>query len=143
MARAPGAGLIVLYDGVCALCNRLVRFLLARDRAGRLRFASLQSGFARELLARHGHDAGRLAASYLVLDAGTPAERVVGGARGVLLALAALGGPWRLARWLGVLPSALLDAVYGVVARNRYRWFGRYDRCLLPPPDVRDRFLDV
>lgn len=129
---------------MCGLCNGFVRFLLRRDRARRLRFASLQSGFARALLARHGKDPDNLDTVCLVLDPGTPAERVLARAPAFLALLPVLGGGWRLLGGvLGLLPAPLLDAVYRVVVRNRYRWFGKYDACVLPDPDVKDRFIEV
>lgn len=140
----PRGGAILLYDGVCGLCNRLVRFLLARDRRGRLRFAPLQSGFSARALARHGRDATRLDTVYLVTRPGTPAERVLSRSRAVLGALEELGGGWRLSGiLLRIVPGPLRDAVYGLVARVRYRVFGRSERCVLPRPEDRARFLDV
>jgi predicted DCC family thiol-disulfide oxidoreductase YuxK len=139
----PQGGAILLYDGVCGLCNRLVRFLLARDRRGRLRFAPLQSGFSARALARHGRDATRLDTVYLITQPGTAGERVLSRSRAVLAALEELGGAWRLAgTLLRVVPGPLRDALYGLVAKIRYRVFGRSDRCVLPPPEDRARFLD-
>jgi predicted DCC family thiol-disulfide oxidoreductase YuxK len=129
---------------VCGLCNGFVRFLLRRDRARRLRFASLQSGFARALLRRHGRDPDDLDTVYLVLDPGMPAERVLARAPAFLAVLPVLGGVWRLvAGALGLLPASVLDGVYRLVVRNRYRWFGRSDACVVPEPGVRDRFIEV
>jgi predicted DCC family thiol-disulfide oxidoreductase YuxK len=140
----PRGGAILLYDGVCGLCNRLVRFLLARDRRGRLRFAPLQSGFSARALARHGRNAARLDTVYLIAEPGTPAERVLSRSRAVLGALEELGGGWRLAGLLlRLVPAPLRDAVYGVVAKIRYRVFGRSERCVLPRPEDRARFLDT
>ncbi|MFN2387056.1 MAG: thiol-disulfide oxidoreductase DCC family protein [Thermoanaerobaculia bacterium] len=140
----PRGGAILLYDGVCGLCNRLVRFLIARDRRGRLRFAPLQSGFAARALARHGRDAARLDTVYLITRPGTSSERVLSKSRAVLGALEELGGSWRpVGILLRVVPPILRDALYGLVAQVRYRVFGRSDRCVLPPAEDRARFLDV
>ena len=139
----PPGGPILLYDGVCGLCNRLVRFLVARDRSGHMRFAPLQSGLAAKALTRHGLDRARLDTVYLITQPGTPAERVQSKSRAVLAALRELGGAWRLTGILRVVPGPLRDAVYDVVAKIRYRVFGRSDRCELPPPEMRGRFLDL
>jgi predicted DCC family thiol-disulfide oxidoreductase YuxK len=139
---AHDAGPILFYDGVCGLCDRTVQFVLRHDRRGRVRFAALQSAYARRMLARHGRDPGRLDTMYLLLNPGAPAERLLDRSDGIMGVLQELGGFWRLSAALRVLPRVLRDRAYDLVARNRYRWFGRYDRCALPPPDLRGRFLD-
>ncbi len=133
---------LLLYDGVCALCNGLVRFVLKRDRARLFRFAPLQGETARELLRKWGRTPELLDTLYFVRDADTPGEAVLERSRAALLVFEEIGGVWKvLARLLGVLPSGVLDFLYDFVARRRYRWFGRYDACPLPPPEDRDRFL--
>jgi predicted DCC family thiol-disulfide oxidoreductase YuxK len=77
-----------------------------------------------------------------VRDEGSAGERAFVRSTGALAALDAVGGVWRLVSWLRIVPAPLRDAVYRVVAANRYRWFGRFDACRLPPPAARDRFLD-
>lgn len=137
---------LVLYDGVCGLCNRLVRFLLRRDRDARFRFAWLQGGLAASVLARHGmappagdsSDSGTL---YVVLEFGQPGERLLARSEAVLFVLRELPR-WRvLAALFGLLPRRLRDVLYNLVARHRYRLFGRYDTCPAPPPQERERFL--
>jgi predicted DCC family thiol-disulfide oxidoreductase YuxK len=140
-ASAAGAP-IVFYDGVCGLCQRSVRFLLKRDRQRRFRFAALQSDFAHATLTAHGRDATDLDTMYLLLDPGGPDERLLERSDAALTAVALLGGIWRLAALARALPLAWRNAGYVMVVRNRYRLFGRFDRCQLPPPEVRDRFLD-
>jgi predicted DCC family thiol-disulfide oxidoreductase YuxK len=142
---APGAAgdaPIILYDGVCGLCNRLNRFVLARDPAGRFRFAALQSALAGAILSRHGRDPRHLDTVYLVLHHGQPGERLLQKSDAVLWILGELGGGWRLAGAFRVVPRAIRDLGYGLVARTRYRLFGRYDACPLPDPRHRARFLD-
>ncbi len=139
----PTSGPIILYDGVCGLCNRLVQFALKRDRADRLRFASLQSDFAARILARHGLNPQSLDTVYLVLDYDQPAERLFARSQAVLKILQQLGSAWRAVAALGrALPLAIRDFFYNLVARTRYRIFGRYDTCPLPTPDQRAKFLD-
>jgi predicted DCC family thiol-disulfide oxidoreductase YuxK len=167
---------ILLYDGVCGLCNRLVQFILRRDPGGLFRFASLQSSLAGRILARHGADAGDLDTVYLVVNAEQADEELLARSDAVIFVLRHLGeaslrlaGPfgfaqgrlakapvptwatatagsafWRVAgALLLVVPRTVRDWGYGVIARNRYRVFGRYDVCPLPSEDTRGRFLDL
>ena len=134
---------IILYDGVCGLCNGFVRFLLPRDPRDRFRFASLQSGFARELLTRQGEDAPDLDTVYVVVKGRAGGVRLLRKSRAVLHVLRRIGGVWRVAALLAVCPPGLLDAGYDLVAKNRYRLFGKYDACLMPDPRWRDKFIDL
>jgi predicted DCC family thiol-disulfide oxidoreductase YuxK len=140
--RAAAEAPIVLYDGVCGLCDRLNRFLLARDRAGRFRFAALQGAVAGEILARHGRDPRDLDTLYVVLGHGRPDERLLRKSDAALWILGQLGGAWRAVGALRVVPRGVRDLGYDLVARTRYRLFGRYDTCPLPDPRHRARFLD-
>jgi len=135
-----GRGLL-LYDGVCALCNGVVQFLLNRDGRGVLRFAPLQSSLGRETLGRF-HPQSVPDGVVLVADALTARERIYYRSDAVAAALEMLPSPWRLVgRVLRLVPRSLREFGYGVVARIRYRLFGRYDVCPLPPPGMRDRLL--
>ena len=143
MATDP-ANPILLYDGVCGLCNRLVQFSLKRDASHRLRFASLQSDFAARILQRHGLNPRDLDTVYLVEDCGRPEERLWARSDAVNSVLRQIGGPWTVAAaLLRTVPRWLRDWAYKIVARNRYRVFGRSDSCILPEAKYRDRFLDV
>lgn len=133
---------IVLFDGVCALCNASIRFLMKRDRADRFRFASLQGSFAAGVLARHGKNARDLDAVSVVVDYGRPTERVLSRAAAVSYLLEALGGIWTLARLLRLVPEALLNRLYDFVAANRYNWFGRHDTCPIPTAAERAKFIE-
>lgn len=134
---------IVLYDGVCGLCNRLNQFLLKRDPEDRFRFASLQSQFAASLLERHGADSRDLDTFYAVVDYGQPGERVLDRSDGIIYVLTQLGGLWSLARAGKILPKGLRDGMYRIVARNRYRVFGKLESCMPPDPLHRHKFLDA
>jgi predicted DCC family thiol-disulfide oxidoreductase YuxK len=136
-------GDIILYDGVCGLCNGFVAFVWPRDRQRRFRFAPLQGGTARAILARHGRDATALDTVIVVVDPGAPSERLLDRSAAGLYVLAGLGGGWRLvSRLLGWVPRPLLDLTYRLLARNRYRLFGRLDACALPGPELRERFIE-
>jgi predicted DCC family thiol-disulfide oxidoreductase YuxK len=131
---------VLLYDGVCGLCNRLVQFVLKHDRSARLRFASLQGGYAAAILQRHGIDSDGLDTVYYVAPGQPPAAR----SDAVISILRELGRFWgALAAALRILPKGLRDWGYNVVARHRYRIFGKYESCRLPEEKYRDRFLDV
>ena len=139
----PDPNPIVLYDGVCGLCNRLVQFLLKRDRRDRFKFASLQSEFAKRLLTRHGVDPHDLDTVYVVKNHEQPNETLLARSDAILYLFAELGGIWGLAGAGRVLPRGFRDAVYKIVARNRYRVFGKHESCVLPEPKHRAKFLDV
>ena len=142
-ARPYGRGVsaegpILLFDGVCNFCNGAVNFLIDRDPGGRLRFASLQSEAARELLAEHGLRDLPLSTSVLI-DGG----RAYLDSDGLLRAIVGLGGAWRLLAPLLLIPRAVRDPIYRAFARNRYRMFGKAEVCRVPTPELRARFLDV
>jgi len=140
----PDENPIILYDGVCGLCNRLVQFLLKHDKHGRLRFASLQSDFAAKVLQRHGIDPKDLDTLHVIENYEQPGERVLQRSNAILRAGRELGGFWSAsAAAAKVIPRSLRDLIYRFVARNRYRVFGKYDTCMLPEPNQRSRFLDV
>jgi predicted DCC family thiol-disulfide oxidoreductase YuxK len=142
-AHVSTGGPIVFYDGFCGLCDRFTQFVLRRDRKDVFRFASLQSDFAKQILARHGLNPERLDTVYVVVNFSQPNERVLSRSNAVLFVARQIGGLWRVAATsFGILPQSLRDAVYEFVARNRYRWFGRYESCLLPDPTQSQKFLD-
>jgi len=126
---------VLLFDGVCTLCNGFVRFVIERDPAGRFQFAPLQSDAARRLLSAAPQP---LPDSLVLVENGrlfmrsTAALRVARGLR----------FPWPLAYVFVAVPRPVRDWVYDAVARNRYRWFGRRDVCMVPTPELRSRFLN-
>lgn len=134
---------IVLYDGVCGLCNKLTQFLLKHDRYDRLRFAALQSNFATTLLQRHGFDSHDLDTVYVAVNSGETNEQVLARSDAILHLAGELGGVWRVGAIGKLIPRFLRDKVYDLVARNRYRVFGKYDTCMLPEPRHRKKFLDL
>ena len=133
---------IVLYDGVCGLCNRLTQFLLRHDHKDRLRYASLQSNFAAVVLKRHGLDARDLDTVCVVLNYEETNEHVLARSDAILYLGRELGGIWSLGSYGRILPHWLRDGLYKFVARNRYRVFGKYETCMLPEPQHRAKFLD-
>ena len=144
MSNPSGQNPIILFDGVCGLCNSLVQFLLKRDNRKRLRFASLQSDFAEKVLARHGIDSKDLDTVHVVVNYEQPGEQVLNRSDAILKAGYELGGVWKALATTGrIIPRALRDLAYRFVARNRYHVFGKYESCMLPEPDQRQRFLDI
>ena len=134
---------LLLYDGVCGLCNRFVQFILRRDRNAIFRFASLRSSLAARVLARHGANPTDLDTVYVALNYDLPDEYILARSDAVGFVLNQLGGPWRLAAFLlQLLPKFLRDLVYNAIARHRYRIFGRSDTCTLPRDQDHSRFLD-
>jgi predicted DCC family thiol-disulfide oxidoreductase YuxK len=131
---------VILYDGVCGLCHRAVRFFLRHDHGEQFRFAQLQGAFAREALSRHGARADDLDTFWVVRDAGTARESALSRSQAVLFALSQLGLPWRALGLLATVPRCALDVAYDAFARSRYRLFGRYDRCVRPPEGFERRF---
>jgi predicted DCC family thiol-disulfide oxidoreductase YuxK len=133
---------LVLYDGECGLCDRLIQFLLSHDRRRVFRFAPLQGSTGRTMVRSAGRDPDEMTTFYVVADYQTPRSRLLTRSRAALFALEALGQPWSYLKVLRMLPRPFLDRAYDLVARHRYRWFGRRDACLLPDAEARDRFLD-
>ncbi len=132
---------VILFDGVCNLCNSAVQWVIERDEKGRFDFASLQSDAARQELMKV-MDANEIAAlpdSIVLLDSDGVHVR----SAAALRILRGLGSWFLLLRLAVVLPPPVRDAVYNIVARNRYRWFGRRDTCMIPTPDIAARFLDA
>ena len=130
------SGPIVLFDGLCNLCDASVNWIIARDRRGVFRFAALQSPAGEQLQQAFGLDPNKL--DTLVLVEGARVYRKSGAA---LRVLRRLRWPWPVFLGLIAVPPFIRDFVYDFFARRRYRWFGRKDQCLVPAPEVRDRFL--
>lgn len=143
MKDDPRGGPILLYDGVCGLCNTSVRMILRHDARGTMRFAALQSGYGEAIKTRHPElrDVDSMVLVERVSDTGE--ERVFVRSNAALCIAAYLGGAWKVFLLFHLLPRVVRDVFYDGFARHRYRLFGRYDRCLLPAADVRSRFIDI
>ncbi len=128
--------LLVLFDGVCNLCNTFVLFLIDRDPQAKFVFAPLSSELGRSLLAKHKLEAPGFDSVVLV-----EGERAYSHSGAILRILSRLGGLWKLC-WLGlVLPRFLRDWAYRSFAKQRYAWFGKSDMCRIPTPELRQRFV--
>ncbi len=138
---------IVYFDGVCNLCNGFVDFLVRRDRAQKLRYAPQQGSSFAALRSRHPElpvpegDAPATENMVTVVT-GQGGEKIYRASDAVRIALAQLPGAWGLLRFMGIVPRFIRDAVYKLIARNRYKLFGKRESCRLPKPEERALFLD-
>lgn len=149
MADSPAQGPLsgegthlVLYDGVCGLCNRLLRFLFTHDHRAVFCYASLQSPRGKTTVERWGGNPEDLNSFYVVADFRTPQARVFVRSEAALFVARQLGWPWRATRIARFLPQLVRNRLYDAIARSRYRIFGRYDECLMPSEEMRRRFVE-
>ena len=134
----PDDTALLVFDGVCVLCSATARFILQRDHARRFRFATAQSPLGQALFRHYGLDAQTFETNLVLIEG-----RAYGKLDTVAVAGTRLGGIWRAMSLLRVLPRAVADWLYDLVARNRYRLFGRTEACMMPPPEWRERFIDL
>jgi predicted DCC family thiol-disulfide oxidoreductase YuxK len=145
LSEQVGSRALMLFDGLCGLCNSAVQWVTQHDHADRFRFTPLQSELTAAILSRHGISREAVLKSntvYLVLDAGTAHERLLTKSNVTVNMLLLLGGRWRVLGYLlRAVPTFLRNAAYGLFARNRYRLTGRYEVCPLPTDAERMKFL--
>jgi predicted DCC family thiol-disulfide oxidoreductase YuxK len=134
---------LILYDGVCGLCNRLNAFVLRHDSKASFRFASLQSARGQSYLRHFNRNTADLDTFYVIANYDSNSAVPIERAAAALFVLKTLGVPWRWAAILGILPDSLLNLGYDTLARVRYRIFGKYEQCLLPNAENRERFIDI
>jgi predicted DCC family thiol-disulfide oxidoreductase YuxK len=132
----PLSAPVILFDGVCNLCNAWVRFLVKRDPTGIFRFAPQQSCIGQAIIERHLSGSQQLSSVILIT-----ANTVYTESTAVLEIFARLAPPWSWIAVLRIVPRGLLDFCYRVVVRHRYQWFGRTDTCQMPSADIRSRLL--
>jgi len=132
MKAAP----VLLFDGVCNLCNGAVQFVLKHDTKKVFRFASLQSDVAERLLQQYGHL--KKFSSVVLLENGQLFQK----SNAVLKVAKHLPWYWQWAQVFWIIPRFMRDAVYDWIAENRYKWFGKRETCMVPTPELRQRFLD-
>lgn len=128
----------IVFDTDCVLCSAWVHFLLRHEHDEAMHFIGAWSDTGLALAAEHELNRADLERTFLVIDCGRALTR----SDAVLALLTNLRAPWRWFACFSVLPHGLRDAVYDVVACNRYRWFGRKPQCFVPPPEARHRFVD-
>jgi predicted DCC family thiol-disulfide oxidoreductase YuxK len=128
---------LILFDGVCNLCNAWVRFVVRRDPAGIFRFAAQQSPTGQAIIEEHLSGASLLSSVILIENNSISTE-----SDAVLQILTRLGPPWSWIALVRMLPRPARDACYRFIVRHRYQWFGRTEACQIPSADVRSRFLE-
>jgi predicted DCC family thiol-disulfide oxidoreductase YuxK len=128
---------IIFFDGVCNLCNRSVQFIIKKDKKKQFRFASLQGNAGQELLKKFKLPADNF--NSFILAEG---DQIYTRSTGVLRMLKKLGGGWQLFYGFIIVPKFIRNAVYNWIARNRYKWYGKRNECMVPTPDLKERFLE-
>jgi predicted DCC family thiol-disulfide oxidoreductase YuxK len=128
---------VVLFDGVCNFCNYWVNFAIKRDPKKKLRFTPLQGNSAKTLLAQHGISVTDMN-TVIFIEKG----KVYTQSSAALRIAKNLAGGWKLLYGLMIIPKFLRDAAYNIIARNRYRWYGKKDTCMVPTQELKDRFLE-
>ena len=128
---------IVLFDGVCNFCNYWVSFAIKRDRKKKLRFASLQGETAKQILPQYNIQSSSLS-SVIFIDNG----RAYTQSSAAIRICKHLDGGWKLFYGLIIIPKFIRDFFYNIIARNRYKWYGKKENCMVPTPYLKERFLD-
>lgn len=134
---------VLLYDGVCGLCNKSVQTIINHDRRGTLRFAALQSDYGQAATVRHPELKKVDSVVFLETSGADGKERAYTRSTAALKVASYLGGFWKIFLIAYVIPRPVRDVLYDLIARYRYQMFGKYDTCMLPPQSVRARFLDA
>ena len=127
---------IILFDGVCNLCNSSVQFVIQRDPSGKFNYAALQSAAGQQLLKENHLPVNELYSIILIKD-GKTYQR----SRAALEVARELNGLWPLLYAFVIIPSFIRNGIYNWISGNRYRWFGRRDECMIPTPELKSRFL--
>jgi len=128
---------IILFDGVCNLCNGAITFIIQRDKKDIFRYALLQSEIGKELAAKHHIDIDKVDSIILVTE-----DKAYAKSTAALRIAKHLSAGWPLLSAFLILPRFLRDAVYDFIARNRYKWFGKKEACMIPTPELKSKFLD-
>jgi predicted DCC family thiol-disulfide oxidoreductase YuxK len=128
---------VILFDGVCNLCNRAVQFIIKRDKKKQFLFASLQGKTGSELLKQFDLPPDQFNSFVLIEN-----QKAYTRSTAALRVAKKLSGGWSFLYGLSILPPFLRDPVYNLIAKKRYKWFGKRDECMLPSPELRERFLE-
>jgi predicted DCC family thiol-disulfide oxidoreductase YuxK len=127
---------LILFDGVCNLCSALVQFVIRHDPAAKFRFAAIQSEIGKEIFQGHGLDPADLQTFVFIANG-----RMFVRSDAAIEVLSRCGGAWRLFTIFRLVPRMVRDSSYSFIARNRYRWFGRKEVCMIPTAEIKERFL--
>ena len=129
---------IILFDGVCNLCNSSIQFVIKHDKKNRYKFAALQSDVAKMLLNERGIDSSQID-SIILID---PETAYYIKSSAALEISKSFGGGWRLLSIFEWVPRPIRDWIYDLIAKNRYSWFGKQNDCMIPTPELKAKFLD-
>lgn len=129
---------IILFDGVCNLCNSSVQFVIKRDKKDRFRYAALQSDIGKQLVQERNIDSRQVDSIILI----EPGVAYYTKSDAALEIAKDLGGFWSLLVVFQWVPTSIRNAVYDFVARNRYKWFGKKEACMVPTPELKAKFLE-
>ena len=129
---------IILFDGICNLCNGVVSFIIKRDKKALFRFAAIQSGAGQTLLSLYGATNNKQDLTLYYIRG----EKYFCKSSAVIFILKDLGGMWKCFYPFIFLPTRFRDAIYLFIARHRYRWFGKRETCLIPDKRIQDRFIE-
>lgn len=138
MEKLPKDKKILLFDGVCNLCNDSVLKIIRYDNKDIFRFVSLQSDFGQQITNHLGIDTSTID-SVILYEPGVSYEIKSTAALNIMFEF---GGIWKLTRVLGYLPEGFRNFIYDYIARNRYKWFGKKEQCMIPTPELKSKFLD-
>lgn len=128
---------VILFDGVCNLCNGAITFIIKHDKKDVFRYASLQSEIGKKLAAKHDIDLQKVDSIILITN-----NKAVSKSTAALRIAQQLSGAWPLFIVFLIVPTFIRNGVYDFIARNRYKWFGKKDACMIPTPELKSKFLD-
>ena len=129
---------IILFDGVCNLCNSSVQFVIKRDKRDIFRYAALQSDIGEQLVTQRHIDTSKVDSIILI----EPGVAYYTKSDAALEIAKELGGLWKLTSIFTWIPTSIRNAIYDFVAKNRYKWFGKQESCMIPTPELKAKFLD-
>lgn len=137
MQNLPENKKIILFDGFCNLCDTSVQFIIKRDKKDVFRFVSLQSDLGKELIQYLGMDAKKTDSIILY----EPSRAYYYKSKAIFEIIKSLGGFWQILLFFAIFPQSFTDKLYDFVAKNRYRWFGKKDNCMIPTQEILSKFL--
>lgn len=128
---------VLYFDGVCNLCNGVVKFIIKRDKKAKFKFSSLQSISGQAILKQHNLSLVNLESFILIKD-----NKFYNKSSAGLMVLKELGGGWKLLYAFIIIPKPIRDFIYDIIAKRRYKIFGKQDTCMVPTPELKERFLE-
>lgn len=137
MTNLPQDKKIILFDGICNLCDSSIQFIIKHDKKDIFRFVALQSEIGQEIIEHIGIDIAKID-SILLYE---PGKAYYYKAEAALKIAKELGGIYTAISWFSILPKFLTNSVYDYIARNRYKWYGKKDACMIPTPELKAKFL--